>query len=80
MSTFGQAAHGNGEADVLRSVYRSRLPMTTSGRQAILARAEGQALIEYALIVSLIALIAIASLRLAGTNISGILHTIAGEV
>jgi len=44
------------------------------------SRQEGQALIEYALIVSLIALIAIASLRLAGTNISGILHTIAGEV
>jgi Flp pilus assembly pilin Flp len=41
---------------------------------------EGQALIEYALIVSLIALIAIASLRLAGTNVSSILHTIAGEV
>jgi Flp pilus assembly pilin Flp len=41
---------------------------------------DGQALIEYALIISLIALIAIASLKVAGTNISSILHTIAGEV
>jgi Flp pilus assembly pilin Flp len=44
------------------------------------SRQEGQALIEYALIVSLIALIAIASLKAAGTNVSSILHTIAGEV
>jgi Flp pilus assembly pilin Flp len=49
-------------------------------RHKATSRQEGQALIEYALIVSLIALIAIASLHLAGTNISGILHTIAGEV
>jgi Flp pilus assembly pilin Flp len=45
-----------------------------------LLREDGQALIEYALIVSLIALIAIASLKLTGTNISKILNTIAGEV
>jgi Flp pilus assembly pilin Flp len=43
------------------------------------SRQQGQALIEYALIVSLVAVRAIVSLRLAGTNISGILHTIAGE-
>jgi Flp pilus assembly pilin Flp len=40
----------------------------------------GQALIEYALIVSLVALIAIASLKLTGTNISSIMNKIAGEV
>jgi Flp pilus assembly pilin Flp len=45
------------------------------------ARAEeGQALIEYALIVSLIALVAIGALQLTGSNVSGILNTIAGEV
>jgi Flp pilus assembly pilin Flp len=44
------------------------------------SRQEGQALIEYALIVSLIAIIAIASLKLTGANISKILNTIAGEV
>ncbi len=48
--------------------------------RGVTARQEGQALIEYALIVSLIALIAIASLKLVGTNISGVLHNIAGEV
>jgi Flp pilus assembly pilin Flp len=41
---------------------------------------EGQALIEYALIVSLIAIVAIVALRTTGNNISGILHNIAGEV
>jgi Flp pilus assembly pilin Flp len=45
-----------------------------------LSRQQGQALIEYALIVSLVALMAIASLKLAGTNISSILNKIAGEV
>ena len=41
---------------------------------------DGQALIEYALIVSLIAIVAIVALRTTGNNISGILHNIAGEV
>ena len=43
-------------------------------------REEGQALIEYALIISLIALVAIVALQTTGTNISKILNTIAGEV
>jgi Flp pilus assembly pilin Flp len=50
------------------------------GRLAIRQRQDGQALIEYALIVSLIALVALAALRLTGTNIKGVLNTIAGEV
>jgi pilus assembly protein Flp/PilA len=41
---------------------------------------EGQALVEYALIVSLIAVVSIAALTLAGTSISGILNSIAGNV
>jgi Flp pilus assembly pilin Flp len=46
-----------------------------------LARGEsGQALIEYALIISLIALVAITALQTTGTDISSILNTIAGEV
>ena len=40
----------------------------------------GQALIEYALIISLIALVAIGALTATGTNVSSILTTIAGEV
>jgi len=43
-------------------------------------RQEGQALIEYALIISLIALVAIAALQAVGTNVKGVLNTIAGEV
>jgi Flp pilus assembly pilin Flp len=41
---------------------------------------QGQALIEYALIISLISLAAIGALQLTGNDISGILTTIAGEV
>ena len=41
---------------------------------------EGQALVEYALIVSLIAVVAIAALTLTGTSIRGILNTIANDV
>jgi Flp pilus assembly pilin Flp len=40
----------------------------------------GQALIEYALIVSLIALIAIVALKTTGTNVSSLLNKVAGEV
>jgi pilus assembly protein Flp/PilA len=50
------------------------------GLRARTARQEGQALIEYALIISLIALVAIAALQTMGGNIKGVLNTIAGEV
>jgi Flp pilus assembly pilin Flp len=43
-------------------------------------REEGQALIEYALIISLIALVAIVALQTTGTNISGLLNKISGDV
>jgi Flp pilus assembly pilin Flp len=45
-----------------------------------LAREEGQALIEYALIVSLIAVLAIVSLQVTGHSIAGILDTISQAV
>jgi len=41
---------------------------------------EGQALVEYALIVSLIAVVAIAALTLTGHSIADILNTIANDV
>jgi pilus assembly protein Flp/PilA len=41
---------------------------------------EGQALVEYALIVSLIAVVAIAALTLTGNSISRMLNDIAGKV
>jgi Flp pilus assembly pilin Flp len=51
------------------------------GARALVAREEtGQALIEYALIISLIALVAIVALQTTGTDVSGILNTIAGDV
>ena len=48
--------------------------------RSALARSEGQALIEYALIISLIAVVAIAALQLAGVNVKSLLNRIAGEV
>jgi pilus assembly protein Flp/PilA len=51
-----------------------------TGLRERMTRQEGQALIEYALIISLIALVAIAALQAVGTNVKGVLNTIAGEV
>ena len=51
-----------------------------AGLRSSVSRQEGQALIEYALIISLIALVAIVALQTTGTNIKGLLNTIAGEV
>ena len=61
--------------DKLRDFFRSL------AAHGVSARAEGgQALIEYALIISLIALVAITALQTTGTNVASILNTIAGEV
>jgi pilus assembly protein Flp/PilA len=49
-------------------------------RLAKMRAEEGQALVEYALIVSLIAVVAIAALTLTGTSIRSILNTIANDV
>ncbi|MBD0328520.1 MAG: Flp family type IVb pilin [Thermoleophilia bacterium] len=43
-------------------------------------REEGQALVEYALILGLISVVAIGALTLLGTNIDTILSNIAGKV
>ena len=51
-----------------------------AGLRSSVSRQEGQALIEYALIISLIARVAIVALQTTGTNIKGLLNTIAGEV
>jgi Flp pilus assembly pilin Flp len=48
--------------------------------RARLAGEEGQTLIEYALIISLISVVAIGALALTGTSITGILNNIAGAV
>jgi Flp pilus assembly pilin Flp len=46
----------------------------------VTSRQEGQALIEYVLIVTLIALVAITALQSVGTGVRGALTTIAGDV
>lgn len=48
--------------------------------RARLAREEGQALVEYALIITLIALVCVAGLTLAGNEIDGMLSSIADEL
>ena len=59
----------------LRNFFRSL------AAHGVTVRSEsGQALIEYALIISLIALVAITALQTTGTNVASILNTIAGEV
>lgn len=45
-------------------------------RVACLRREEGQALVEYALILSLIAIVAIGALQLVGVNVASILSSI----
>jgi pilus assembly protein Flp/PilA len=48
--------------------------------RARLGREEGQALVEYALIVALIAVVALAMITLAGKNVSNIFSTIASNL
>ena len=48
--------------------------------QSLRRREDGQALVEYALILGLIAVLAIGALTLLGGNVTSILSTIAGEV
>jgi pilus assembly protein Flp/PilA len=57
-----------------------RTHMQLANIRARLGREEGQALVEYALIVSLIAVVAIAALTLTGTNIISILSSIANNL
>jgi pilus assembly protein Flp/PilA len=45
-----------------------------------LVREEGQALVEYTLIVSLIAVISVAALTVTGHSIADIIDTISGQV
>jgi Flp pilus assembly pilin Flp len=48
--------------------------------RAQLGRQEGQALVEYTLILALVSVVAIAGLTAIGTNVEGILQQIAGEI
>ena len=61
------------------SIYQ-RAPFVLDDLRLAVARSEGQALIEYALIISLIAVVAIAGLSLTGVNIKSLLTKVAAEV
>ena len=56
------------------------LEMIMTYVRSTLAREEGQGLVEYALILSLVSVAAIAGLTLLGTNIDTLLTDIAGQV
>jgi pilus assembly protein Flp/PilA len=63
--------------DAADRLQREGASMLSTYIRVWLRREEGQALVEYALIVSLIALVAIAALTLTGTNVLSILSSIA---
>jgi pilus assembly protein Flp/PilA len=48
--------------------------------QKLRDREEGQALVEYALILALVAIVSITALQLLGTNVSSALNSIAGSI
>jgi Flp pilus assembly pilin Flp len=64
---------------MFHSIYQ-RAPLVLADLRLALARSQGQALIEYAIIISLIAVVAIGALSLTGVNIKSLLTRIAGEV
>ena len=57
-----------------------RLALGALEARRVASRQQGQALIEYALIISLVAVVAIAGLSLTGTNVKTLLNKVAGEV
>jgi Flp pilus assembly pilin Flp len=59
------------QADVLLTYMRARLGLRNE---------EGQALVEYALIISLVALIAVAGLTFAGTRVSDMFSAIGSKL
>ena len=56
------------------------LEMIMAYARSITKREEGQALVEYALILALVSVVAVGSLTLLGTNVDGVLSGIAGSV
>jgi pilus assembly protein Flp/PilA len=56
------------------------LEMIMAYARSVREHEEGQALVEYALILSLVSVVAIAALTLVGTNVTGILNQIAAAL
>jgi pilus assembly protein Flp/PilA len=64
---------------MIDSVY-FKVYAATSALRDRLSRQEGQALVEYALIIALIAVVAIAALQLTGNSITNIFNNISSEL
>jgi pilus assembly protein Flp/PilA len=64
----------------MQSLYYSFVVAVGDLRARMVDREDGQALVEYALIISLIAVVAIAALQLTGNSITGIFNNISSEL
>jgi pilus assembly protein Flp/PilA len=56
------------------------LDMIMAYVRAMRSEEEGQALVEYALILALVSVVAITALQLLGTNVTAILNNVAGQL
>jgi pilus assembly protein Flp/PilA len=63
----------------MRRFYRHICRWSTAVRQRV-SRQEGQALIEYALILGLIAVLTVGVLQAIGANVSGLLNQISSSM
>jgi Flp pilus assembly pilin Flp len=61
-------------------VMYTKLVLAAVDARSALRREDGQALVEYALIISLIAVVAIGALQLTGTRVTSLLNGIAGDL
>ena len=57
--------------DMIATYVRARLNISSE---------KGQTLVEYALILALVSVVAIGALQLLGTNVTGVLNNIAGQI
>jgi Flp pilus assembly pilin Flp len=59
---------------------RDRWHRRLAGTKARLTNDEGQAIVEYALVLALIAIVSIAALKALGADISGLLNRISSQM
>jgi Flp pilus assembly pilin Flp len=71
----------NADCRSVKRLHRltARLILGVDSARESAYREDGQALIEYALIVSLIAVVAVLALQTTGVNLHGLLNKIAGD-
>ena len=68
-----------GEQTMLESMYM-KLQLAFAGLRPTAQRQEGQAMVEYALILSLVSIAAVAVLKTTGTSIHDILQSVANDL